>query len=297
MKKLVTLLLLSATVSLWGQTREYRGTVRDAAEDVPMIGATIYVPGTTHGAISNENGEFTIQAQAGDSLVVQFYGYVRYRTVLGEVTNLAISLEPGTNVLDEVVVVGYGSKSRRDLTEAIGSISGQALERRPLARLESGLQGQVSGVQVTQVNGQPGSGMSVRVRGSTSMSAGNDPLFVVDGVPVLTVEGINPADIASMDILKDASATAIYGSRAANGVVIITTKHGHEGQAKISYDAYLGSSSILKTIPVLNGKEYATLVNAEFAAVGLAPRFDPDTVTTNTDWQSEVYRNAPTQQH
>ena len=297
MKRLLLLLASFYVLGAMAQNQTYRGTVEDANENAPLIGATVRIPGTTQGAITDANGTFSLEARSGDTLEVNYYGYVRQRLVLGTQTTLTIALSPGANSLDEVVVIGYGSKSKRDLTEAIGSISGATLERRPIARIENGIQGQVAGVQVTQTSGQPGSGLSIRVRGSTSISAGNDPLFVVDGVPVLTVEGINPADVASMEILKDASAAAIYGSRAANGVVLITTKQGFAGQTKVSYDTYFGATTILKTLPVLSGKEYAELINDEFAAIGQARRFDPDTVSVNTDWQNEVYRTAPAQQH
>lgn len=270
----------------------FTGTVKDASNEEIIFGATIMVLNQTNGVFSNEDGRFEISANAGDTLEVRFVNYETNQIVLGQERDLDIRIEPKVRDLDDVVIIGYGQKSRRDITGAVSSIDAKDLEKVPVTRLENALQGQAAGVQVSQYSGRPGAALSVRIRGATSVSAGNEPLYVVDGILVLSLEGLNPADVASLEVLKDASAAAIYGARAANGVVLITTKSGTTGQSKISFNAFAGVSQVARKLDLLNAAEYIDLINESYVNSGQAPRLDPQDFSENTNWQDEVFRNA-----
>jgi len=200
-------------------------------------------------------------------------------------------MEEDTEMLDELVVIGYGAVKRRDVTTAVSTVSTQDLLERPVISAAQAIQGKAAGVQVVQPNGQPGGGMVVRVRGNTSITASNDPLYVVDGVPTDNIDFLAPADIESMQILKDASSAAIYGSRASNGVVLITTKAGKAGQSKISFNSYVGASHVIKQLKSLNVAQYKELMD-ELGAVVL-----PEGLTDQTDWFNETYRTGLNQNY
>lgn len=270
----------------------FTGTVTDASTQELISGATLMLVNQATGTFSDENGKFELLAEPGDTLEIRFLNYLSNRIVLGEIKNLQIALTALPRDLDEVVIIGYGQKSRRDITGAVTSIDTEDLEKVPVTRLENALQGQAAGVQVSQYSGRPGAALSVRIRGATSISAGNEPLYVVDGILVLSLEGLNPADVASIEVLKDASAAAIYGARAANGVVLITTKSGTSGQSKISFNAFAGVSQVAKTLDLLDASEYIELINESYVNAGQGPRLDPQDYTENTDWQDEIFRNA-----
>ncbi|MDP5169080.1 MAG: TonB-dependent receptor, partial [Bacteroidia bacterium] len=270
----------------------YTGTVIDASTEQPLPGATVTIRNTLVGAFAEADGQFRILAQKGDTLDVRFINYLPSQVVLGESSTLQIALTPNVRDLDDVVIIGYGQKSRRDITGAVSSIDAKDLEKVPVTRLENALQGQAAGVQVSQFSGRPGSALSVRIRGATSISAGNEPLYVVDGILVLSLEGLNPADVASLEVLKDASAAAIYGARAANGVVLITTKNGIAGQSKISFNAFAGVSQVTRKLPLLNATEYVDLINESYRNAGQGPRLDPADYSDDTNWQDEIFRNA-----
>lgn len=290
---LVTLFLLMSGMAM-GQNIALEGTVLDATTNEPLIGVTIVVLDKASGTTTDIDGRFSIQVSPTDELELSYVGYGSQQLAVAGEQSLTIYLQPSTNTLDEVVVVGYGTRERRDITSSVSSISTEDIEKKPFARLENALQGKAAGVQVNQFSGRPGNAISVRVRGATSLSAGNEPLYVIDGVPVLSTEGVNPADVASIEVMKDASASAIYGARAANGVVLITTKRGSEGRSQISISSNVGVSQVVRTLPLLNGQQYVDLVNESYINAGQGAVLNADDFTENTDWQDEVFRSART---
>ena len=292
-------------------TAAISGTVTDAETDEPLIGVNIRVDGTTSGAVTDYDGKYNITATPGQTLIFSYLGYQEQRVEVGNQTVINLQLEPDANQLDEVVVVGYGSQKRSDVTGALSSISSEDLREVPVTGLDQAIQGRAAGVQVTQNSGAPGGGVSIRVRGIGSTLTA-EPLYVIDGIPVVNdnsvnttqydgVEGnvqanntlntINPNDIESIEILKDASATAIYGARGANGVVLITTKRGKAGTSKISFESYLGTQKLAKKVDVLNLREYAQYYNnSNFN--GIEEFQDLDLLGEGTDWQDEIFRRA-----
>lgn len=298
---------------------QVRGKITsDAGEALP--GVTVVVKGTTNGTTADADGNFSLQvADPNATLVVSYIGYTAQEIPLQGRTTINVSLAADTKALSEVVVVGYGEQSRRDLTGAIASVSGKDLEDVPLTSVDAMIQGRAAGVQVTTASGAPGAGIQVKIRGNTSINAGNDPLYVIDGVPVRNqafgegitgpdgspnpMADINPADIASIEILKDASAAAIYGARAANGVVLITTKRGSRGGTKFNLSAYTGLQEAPKQIPLLDGDQVKTFLleavtNAggtldnEQALMDDPTREDFELYNNNTNWQDGVLRRA-----
>lgn len=252
----------------------------------PLSGASIVEKGTSNGAVSGDNGQFTLNVRSGAVLTVSYVGYLD--TEVPASAGMTVTMREGASLIDDVVVVGYGTVRRGDLTAAVSSVNTEDLDRRAIATVSSAIQGKAAGVQVSQPSGQPGGGMIVRIRGASSLSSSNDPLYVVDGVPVgegeYAISYLSPNDIASMDILKDASAAAIYGSRAANGVVLITTKSGSSGDTHVSFSAYAGISKVQRTFDVLNVSQYKELME-EINALIL-----PDGLKDETDWFDETYR-------
>ncbi len=279
---IVILTMLLLVPNLWAQKTSFNGVVKDAGNE-PIIGANILVKGSQTGTITDFEGRFTIEAQKGDVLVVSYIGMITKEITLTDSRRLNITLSDDSKALDEVVVIGYGTVLKKDLTTAVASVSEKEIAERPIISAAQAIQGKAAGVQVVQPSGKPGVGMSVRVRGATSLNSGNDPLYVVDGVPTTDISNINPTDIESMQILKDASSAAIYGSRSANGVVLITTKRGStDGQ--IQLNSYYGFSQIGKTIPTLNTTQYYDLME-QIYGVGFVDR----TNTNYTDWNNEIF--------
>ncbi len=284
-----------------------------------LSGATISEKGTQNSVVTKADGTFLINTSSARAvLVVSYVGYDPKEVPVNNQTNIKISLVPATSNLNDVVVVGYGRQRRSDLTGSVASVKTGELQQTPISSIDQGLVGRASGVMVTQTSGMPGATASIRIRGASSLQGGNEPLYVIDGVPVYSGSGfgetggstrmsalstINPNDIESIEILKDASATAIYGSRAANGVILITTKTGKNGRDVISYDAYYGIQSVVKTIDVLDATSYAKLVNEAYANDGLAQPYSADFISKihnggkGTDWQHEIFRSAPIQNH
>lgn len=250
-------LILSALVILicnlsFAQTKKITGLVLDAESSLPLPGVTILVPGTSNGVVSNFDGFYSIDVDPNQQLQFSFIGYKPQTIDVGDNTVINVSLEIGTDVLDEVVVVGYGSLQKRDLTGAISSVKGSSIEKGDPSSIQNALAGRVAGVQVRQNDNGPGSGISVTIRGGSSLTSGNQPLYVIDGFPIIPSDddlSINPladlstSQIESLEILKDASATAIYGAQGANGVIIITTKSGIEGKPKIDVNIDWGIST------------------------------------------------------
>ncbi|MDR2231996.1 MAG: TonB-dependent receptor [Tannerella sp.] len=236
------------------QGRTVTGVVRDASG--PVIGANVVVKGTTNGAVTDVDGKFSIEnIPANAILQISYVGYISQEISVDNQSQVTITLREDAESLDEVVVVGYGTMRRRDVTGSVASLSSTQLKDRPIAKLDQALSGQLAGVQVMDVTGEPGADMLIRVRGVGSISAGSAPLYVIDGFPFANLQTLNPGDIETIDVLKDASATAIYGSRGANGVVMITTKRGKEGQTRITADIYTGWQSAMMRPEFFNSKQ------------------------------------------
>ena len=295
-------LLLLLPLSLMAQHIEVQGTVTDAATGEEIIGATVKVKGTASGSITDFNGHYQISVKPGSTLEVTYVGYKTRQAVTQKAGTIDFQLAEDVNMLDQVVVVGYGVMKRSDLTGAVSSIDEKAIKQGVNTSIEQAMQGRIAGVQVMQNSGAPGGGISVQIRGINSLN-GNEPLYVVDGIAMSgqtsdnqsALSSINPSDITSIEVLKDASATAIYGSRASNGVVLITTKRGQEGKAKLAYEGYMGWQSLPKMLPVMNLKEFAKFYNVRSEIYGWGERAelqDQSLLTEGTDWQDELFDTA-----
>lgn len=287
----------------------------------PLPGATIMVKGTSIGTVTDLGGAYKITIPdeiENPILEFSFIGFSPSEIAVGTQTEINVTLSDNLASLNEVVVIGYGAVKKSDLTGAVSSVKASEIQQTPITSIDQGLVGRASGVMVTQTSGMPGAVASIRIRGSSSLQGGNEPLYVIDGFPVYSGSGfgetggkaqmsglstINPADIESIEILKDASATAIYGARAANGVVLITTKSGKEGRDQISFDAYYGVQKVVRKIDVMNAYDYATLVNEAYTNDGLNPVYGADKMAElqanpkGTDWQEEVFRTSPIQNY
>jgi TonB-dependent starch-binding outer membrane protein SusC len=311
--------LLFTTAPLYAQS-SLTGTIKDE-DGLSLTGATILLKGTSQFVVADASGNFSLpsSSELPVTLVVDLIGYKKQEIEIYELPEepLEVILK-NDNLLNEVVVIGYGTQTRGDLTGSIASIQSDLLKQ-PISSVDKALQGAATGVQVTPTSGQPGGGVSIRIRGGSSITGGNEPLYVIDGYPIVnsssgtgTITGaevnplstINPADIESIDVLKDASATSIYGSRAANGVIIITTKKGKAEKNIITYDGSFGVQSLRKKIDVLNAKQFAVLRNE--ALFDTNPAKGPnqylsqeqiDNLGEGTDWQDEAFREASVQNH
>jgi TonB-linked SusC/RagA family outer membrane protein len=321
--KLLVCILLSCILfsSAFSQTKKIAGTVSDD-KGTTLPGATVSAKGTTVAAKTDINGKFSIEVPVKTkTLLVTFIGMQTEEITIGKSTNVDVSLKSVASILQDVVVIGYGTRKKADITSAISSVKTKDLKDMPLAGIDQALQGKVAGVTVTNNSGQPGGGVSIRVRGITTINS-NDPLIVIDGVPFVSnvksnsgyaglggsdgqtgnsvMATINPNDIESIDILKDASAQAIYGSQAANGVVLITTKKGKAGEGKISYDVYYGRSYIQKKLDIMNLSQYATYQNSIVGELGITPTpefADPSVLGRGTDWQDAIFKNGAVSNH
>ncbi|WP_084708618.1 SusC/RagA family TonB-linked outer membrane protein [Hymenobacter norwichensis] len=310
----------AATVSRVPNANDYgiqdvtvTGRVVDAkGEGLP--GVTVVVKGTTLGASSAPDGSFTLNVPANSTLVFSFVGFVRKEVpVTGAASNLTVNMVEDAKSLDEVVVVGYGTQKKSDLTGSVSSVSSEDFNVGPQLSPQQLIQGKMAGVNISQNSGKPGGSNTVRIRGGTSLTGSNDPLYVIDGVPISTTSGVsqanirgngtdvfdqeptnplmtlNPNDIESVTVLKDASATAIYGSRGANGVIVITTKKGRAGKAQVTYNVMAGVSKVANTLDVLSADQYRAVVNE----LGLTL----DDKGESTNWQDKIYRTAKSQDH
>lgn len=289
MKRLsILFFVLLLSVSAFSQKVSISGEVIDKQNE-PVIGATVKEHGTTNGVVTDVDGKFSIQV--GKNAVFDI-SYVGYKTKSVRATQgMKIVLEDETNLLEEVVAIGYGSVKRKDVTTAVSTVSTEDLDTRPIVSAAEGMQGKAAGLQISQASGQPGASPTVRVRGTTSLNGSNSPLYVVDGVPLTSIDFLSADDIADMQVLKDASSAAIYGSRAANGVIIINTKQGKNGVAKISFNAHYAWNKVCDHDKVLNTWEYKDLMN-DIGTVKL-----PDGLTDHTDWANEVYRTGNVQDY
>ena len=257
--------LLLASVSALAQTAA--GKVLDT-NGVPVIGAAVMVPGTTNGVTTDIDGNFSLRVAPGTTLEVSCIGYVTQRVTAA--ANMNVVLAEDTEMLEETVVIGYGSVKRSDLTSAVAKMDNSSIDDRPMARAEQALQGQLAGVTVLITNSEPGADPQIRVRGTASISAGNNPLYVIDGVPQSSMQGLNPNDIASIKVLKDAASSAIYGSRGSNGVIIVTTKQGQKGKPRVSFTATYGIATLEKKVDVLSSTEWMEWAVKEMDANYLA---------------------------
>ena len=299
------------------------GAVKDT-DGEPLPGVSVVIKGTTQGTITDFDGKYSIPNVPGDAILqYSFVGMKAQEVAVNGQTTIDITMIEETIGLEEVVAIGYGTVKKSDLTGSVASVKREDLNHGAISSVDQAMQGRIAGVQVTQASNEPGGGLSIRIRGASSVNAGNEPLYVIDGLPIDNSEGItgsgtsavaevganlnaknplnalNPNDIQSIEILKDASATAIYGSRGANGVVLITTKKGTHG-IKFSYDAYGGLQSIAKKIDVLSASEYINTFNEMNEEQGLDPRFsasDISAIGAGTDWQDQIYQIAPIQSH
>jgi TonB-linked SusC/RagA family outer membrane protein len=284
------------------------GKVTDATDNQPLPGAGVAVKGTTRGTLTNAEGTYSLDAAVGEVLVFSFIGQkTTERTVTAGTTTLDVSLEADALRLDEVVAIGYGTARKRELTGATASIPTEELINQPVVSATQAIQGKLSGVQV-MTSGEPGANPMIRIRGTGTLLAGADPLYVVDGVITNDIRNINPQDITSIDILKDASSTAIYGVRAANGVVLVTTKRGKSGEMQINYDGYAGFRQSARRVQMADNQLYVDYNNEALRRVGLAPVFtqndlinvtaDQDTlVRPSTDWFDAITRVALVTNH
>ena len=310
------LLMIFCGLTLHAQTIEISGRVTDRNTGEPLMGVNVVEKGTLNGVATDFEGQYSLKASETSVLVFSFMGYRPQEVKVAGRRRIDIQMEESTNELEELVIVGYGKKKKRNLTGSVSSVSSEEIDNSATHDPLSALQGRAAGVQVVSNSGAPGGGMSIRVRGNSSLNSGNTPLYVIDGVPVesnsqSTLNGsenhglnplsaINPNDIESIEILKDAASTAIYGSRAANGVVIITTKRGAEGKARINLNLSTGVSELPRKLPVLNASQYRQVIidsynNMEnpievtWAVIdSLNPKNNGD-----IDWQEELYRIAP----
>lgn len=313
---LLLLLILGFTPFTVAQTT-VSGMVRDLENNESMPGVNVLVKGTSVGTVTNIDGQYTVNVPPGATTLV--FSSVGYETAEEEIngrSTINMDLAPDLQSLSEVVVVGYGTVKKSDLTGSVASIKGESVKEFPVASIDQGIQARAPGVQVTQASAAPGGGVSVRIRGSNSINSGSEPLYVVDGFPLYPDNGaygvggsrqpsnimatINPNDIESIEILKDASATSIYGSRGSNGVVLITTKRGKAGENKIEYDGSFSVQSIANKIEVLNGREFATYLNTLEQSQGGAPIYSQeeiDAIGEGTDWLDEVTRPGSINNH
>lgn len=319
--RLVAMLIVTFVFSIGYSQNQITGTVTDEHQ-TPLPRATVSVKGAKVATITDANGRFTINVPAnGKTLLVSFIGMQQQEVAIGDKTIIVVSLSPSSSTMSDVVVIGYGTRRRAEVTSSISSVNTKELKDMPVAGIDQALQGKIAGVTVTNNSGQPGGGVSVRVRGITSVN-NNEPLYVIDGVPISATDAnsiafnmlgggggqtansvlasLNPNDIESIDVLKDASAQAIYGSQAANGVIIINTKRGKSGEGKFNYDVYYGKQVVPKTLDMMNLREFARYQNEVASLTGITPSAEfanPDVLGEGTDWQEAIFQHGTVQNH
>ncbi len=284
----VSLFAMLVSTAVWGQKVKITGTVIDNTNE-PVIGATVMESGTNNGVATDMDGNFVIEVKQGAKLK---FSYIGYKNMEVKASNgMKIKMEDEANMLNEVVAIGYGSVKRKDVTTAVSSVSAKDLDTRPIVSAAAGMQGKAAGLQISQANGQPGAAPTIRVRGTTSLNGSNDPLYVVDGVPMTDIDFLAADDIDNIQVLKDASSAAIYGSRAANGVIIIGTKQGQAGVAKVSLNAHYAFNNVRDNQESLNVAQYKELMD-EIGMVKI-----PDGLTDQTNWKDEVFRTGSVQDY
>ena len=286
------------------QTSTVSGVVTSATDELPLVGVSVLVKETANGTITDMDGNFKLNVVSGQTLVFSYIGYVTQEIVVTGQKSLNVILKEDTEILDEVVVVGYGVQKKKLVTGATVQVKGESLAKMNTNSPLQGMQGQTPGVNISSTSGQPGSDMKVSIRGLGTVG-NSSPLYLIDGVGG-DISTLNPADIESIDILKDAASAAIYGAQAANGVVLITTKSGKEGKAQISFDAYYGVQTVARKINMLNAKEYMTIMDEQAVNSGNAPYdwssfrsiYDANGNVHDTDWIDSMFKdNARTQSY
>lgn len=307
----IFLLMLITSNHAFAQ-KKISGKVISEQTAEPADGATITIKNKNRAVSTNEAGRFTIEASEGDVLIFTMLGYLKKEVVVGKSNDIQVKLTESSLRLEDAVVIGYGKIKRKDVTGSISSISGDEIRQTQPVTFDQALQGKVPGLVVQQISGQPGGGVSVQVRGVSTFQSNATPLYVIDGVIIggagLTGAGsnplaaINPSEIESIDVLKDASATAIYGSQATNGVIVITTKRGKVEAPRVTYEMYTGYQQILRRLPLMNLQEYASFINERNTGMGWGfdnrPEFaNPQYLGEGTNWQKELFRNAPMYNH
>ena len=299
MKKLATLILaLGMSLAALAQNATLRGVVQDSAGQ-PIVGAFVVEQGTSNGTTTGLDGEFVLRAPKGSVVEVSCIGYVSQTLGLTADQSVTIVLEDDAEMLEETVVIGYGVQKKSVVTASIAKVDAEALAVTAPTRVDNALKGLTAGVTVTAASGQPGASSRIRIRGVGSINS-SDPIYIVDGMPISGgIDYLNPSDIESIEVLKDAASGAVYGTRAANGVVLVTTKKGAKGHAHVDYNFSYGLSNPWKMREVLNASEYALMINEGLINGGYAPRYaDPFSYGKGTDWQKEVFNfNAPQQTH
>lgn len=296
---MVLAILIASASALLAQNKPVTGKVVSNENDSALNGATVTVKGSRNSVATNTNGTFTINAPAGATLVVSAVGYSPQEVPVGGRETVTVRMVIDPKSMQQIIVVGYGTQKRKDITGSISSISAEQIAKVPVTTLDQALQGRSAGVQVTNNDGAPGGGVQVQIRGVGSLGV-NDPLYVVDGYPVTGgINTLNPSDIATIDILKDAAATAIYGNRASNGVVLITTKRGRRNGTQVSLDAETSVQARPKTYKVLNGQQFGALAYKQAAIDGYTPLANWANADTlhEADWQDAMYRTGLRQKY
>ena len=288
-------LFYGATFFAFGQGFAVSGTITDASDGSPLPGATVLIKGTTTGTAADQDGKFQITAQSGDVLVFSFIGYKDQEITLGNRTTLNVEMEAQAFSVKEVVAIGYGTTKREDATGSVSTVSSDDFNRGAITSPQELVIGKIAGVQITNAGGAPGAGVTIRIRGGSSLSASNDPLIVIDGVPVDNegvagmrnpLNTIQPDDIATFTVLKDASATAIYGSRASNGVILITTKKGKKNQPfSVTYNGTVSLDTKTRGVNILNADEFRAIVQNHFETNQNATDL---LGSANTNWQNVI---------
>ncbi|WP_212006018.1 TonB-dependent receptor [Chitinophaga sp. HK235] len=283
-------------VVIMSQEIKVTGKVTSKSDGSPIPGASVSLKGTTKGAVSGPDGHYSLTVPDNGTLVVSFIGYTSQEIAVNNRQTIDIALEEAISQVQQVVVVGYGVQRKVDITGSITQVKGDEVSKQPVSNAMSGLQGKVAGVQIVN-DGKPGAAPTIRIRGTGSVYGSQSPLYVVDGVWYDDISFLNPADIENMSILKDASSEAIYGIRAANGVVLITTRKGKAGRATVNYTGFVGMQKATNKVKMADAKEYATIINELSAINGKAPLLNPNDYGKGTDWFKEELRNALVTNH
>lgn len=301
-RSVILAVLLLLAVQAWAQVR-ITGKVTSADDGIGLPGVSILEKGTSNGTVTDSDGNYTISVSENAVLVFSFVGFASQEVSVSGRTMVNIVLNPDITALDEIVVVGYGEQEKGDVTGVVTAVSTEEFNRGAIVSPDQLITGKVAGVQITSNSGEPGGGSTIRIRGGTSINAGNEPLYVIDGVPIDNSEFflgarnplnfLNPSDIASFTVLKDASAAAIYGSRAANGVIIITTKKGNAGEPKVTYDGFYSISTVARKLEVFTADQYRELT-AAYSPATIINSLHP---TASTNWQDEILQTAGGQNH
>lgn len=293
MKKYLRILLLCLfSLTAWSQETQVTGKVISAEDDLPIPGVNVVVEGTSKGTTTDIDGNYSIQlAPEENTIVFTFVGFTPATVQVDGRTVIDITLEQDVTTLEEIVVVGYGEQRKVDITGSVSNIEGSEITKQPSVNPISGLQGKVAGVQITN-SGAPGASPQIRIRGTGTVYGNPNPLYVVDGVWYDDISFLNPGDIENISILKDASSQAIYGVRAANGVVLVTTKKGKEGTAVVSYNGFVGTQVVTNRVDMASGPQYATMINELNAANEEPAPYDDPSAFGSTDWYDEILRSA-----